>query len=191
MKSIPELHSETDLDVLFAEARERRELIKQMVGNLYPNIVAAEIEEINKMIYQLRAHEPKQVIVVRKDLNMRKGKMIAQGAHASMGVLLYMMETEESTRFDGVTPVTTYTLRADGYVRDWLKRKFTKVAVSVNNEQELLEVYEKAKNEGLPAVLITDSGLTEFGGVPTHTCCGIGPWRRDEIDKVTGHLTLL
>ena len=30
----------------------------------------------------------KQVIVMRKDLGMRKGKMIAQGAHASMKVLL-------------------------------------------------------------------------------------------------------
>jgi len=30
--------------------------------------------------------EVKQVIVLRKDLQMRKGKMIAQGAHASMKV---------------------------------------------------------------------------------------------------------
>ena len=30
----------------------------------------------------------KQVIVMRKDLNMRKSKMIAQGAHGSMKVLL-------------------------------------------------------------------------------------------------------
>lgn len=30
----------------------------------------------------------KQVIVMRKDLGMRKGKMIAQGAHASLRVLL-------------------------------------------------------------------------------------------------------
>jgi PTH2 family peptidyl-tRNA hydrolase len=102
-----------------------------------------------------------------------------------------MMNTEESTRFDGVTPITTYTLHAEGYVRQWLRQKFTKVCVSVNSEQELLDVYQKAKDEGLPAVLITDSGLTEFGGVPTNTCCGIGPWRRDEIDAITGHLSLL
>lgn len=191
MKSISELQSETDLDILFAEIRERRALMNQMVGNLYPGIVHDEITKIDEMINDLRKHEPKQVIVMRKDLNMRKGKMVAQGAHASMGVLLYMMDKEESTRFDGVTPITTYTLHADGYVRDWLRKKFTKVCVSVNSEQELLDVYQKAKDEGLPAVLITDSGLTEFGGVPTHTCCGIGPWRRDEVDKITGNLSLL
>lgn len=191
MKLITELQHETDLDVLFAEVRERRELIKQMVGNLYPNIVATEIEQIDNLIHQLRAHEPKQVIVMRKDLNMRKGKMIAQGSHASLGVILHMMNQEELTMFDGHTPMTRYTMDATGYVRQWLKQKFTKVCVSVNSEKELLEVYEKAKDEGLPAVLITDSGLTEFGGVPTNTCCGIGPWRRDEINKVTGHLSLL
>ncbi len=128
---------------------------------------------------------------MRKDLNMRKGKMIAQGAHASLGVLLHMMNQEESFRFDNTTPVTTYTLHADGYVRDWLKKKFTKIAVSVNSEAELLEIYQKAQQEGIPSVLITDSGLTEFGGVPTNTCCGIGPWRREDIDKITGHLPLL
>jgi PTH2 family peptidyl-tRNA hydrolase len=191
MKTIEQLRTEEDLDVLFQEVRDRQKLIGEMVGTLYPSILTDEISVLNEMIYELRRHEPKQVIVMRKDLNMRKGKMIAQGAHASMGVLLYMMEKEESTRFDGVTPVTTYTLHADGYVRDWLRKKFTKVTVSVNSEQELLDIYEKAKHEGLPAVLITDSGLTEFGGVPTNTCCAIGPYRRDEIDTITGHLSLL
>jgi PTH2 family peptidyl-tRNA hydrolase len=33
----------------------------------------------------------KQVIIIRKDLNMRKGKMIAQGNHASMGVIFNYM----------------------------------------------------------------------------------------------------
>lgn len=191
MLTLNELVNEKDLDILFAQIRERRDFIKIAVGNLYPDIMNDEIKTIEGWITELRKHEPKQVIVMRKDLNMRKGKMIAQGAHASMGVLLYMMNQEEHFHFDNVTPITTYTLQADGYVREWLKKKFTKIAVYVNSEAELLEVYEKAKFEGLPACLITDSGLTEFGGVPTNTCCGIGPWRRDEIDAITGHLPLL
>ncbi len=192
MKTLQELEKEQDLDILFAEIRERRELIKTMVGNLYPGIVEDEIKTIDGWIYEIRRHEPKQVIVMRKDLNMRKGKMIAQGAHASMGVLLHMMNVEEGQRMSG-SKTRIYTLFTDEHtaVYDWLARKFTKVAVSVNSEAELLAVYEKAKDMGLPTVLITDSGLTEFGGVPTHTCCGIGPWRRDEIDEVTGHLSLL
>lgn len=192
MKPIDELKSEQDLDVLFAEVRERRKLQGQMVGQLYPGVVEDEISAIDAIIYEVRRHEPKQVIVMRKDLNMRKGKMIAQGAHASMGVLLHMMSQEAAERLDG-SKATKYTLWADHHtaLHDWLSRKFTKVAVSVNSEQELLDVYNKAQAEGIPSVLITDSGLTEFGGVPTNTCCGIGPWRRDEIDAITGHLSLL
>lgn len=37
---------------------------------------------------QMKPRNVKQVIVMRKDLNMRKGKMIAQGAHASVDALL-------------------------------------------------------------------------------------------------------
>lgn len=131
--------------------------------------------------------EPKQVIVMRKDLNMRKGKMIAQGAHASMAVLLDMMTKTQASADSS----TVMTMSVSGPVRDWLMGKFTKVAVSVNSEQELLDVYNKARELGLPAALITDSGLTEFNGVPTNTCCAIGPWYRDRIDTITGHLSLL
>ena len=56
--------------------------------------------------------------------------------------------------------------------------------------QELLAVYEKALEAGLVAHLITDRGLTEFGGVPTRTCLGIGPDYDDLIDPVTGDLEL-
>lgn len=191
MKTIQQLEKETDIDVLFAEVRERRKLMSEMVGTLYPRILDDEIATIDNWIYELRKHEPKQVIVMRKDLNMRKGKMVAQGSHASLGAILHMMNREEHTHFDGITPITRYTLDASGYVREWLEKKFTKVCVSVNSEAELLAIYTKAQELGLPTVLITDSGLTEFGGVPTNTCCGIGPWRRDEIDEVTGGLPLL
>jgi PTH2 family peptidyl-tRNA hydrolase len=191
MKLLGECLEMTDIEQLTDQIRQRRDLIKSMVGDLYPNLVYDEIRQIDEHIYRLREGEPKQVIVMRKDLNMRKGKMVAQGSHASLGVILHMMNKQESTRFDGVTPITTYTLNADGYVRDWLVNKFTKVCVSVDTEAELLAVYAKAQELGIPSVLITDSGLTEFGGQPTNTCCGIGPWRRSEIDAITGHLKLL
>jgi PTH2 family peptidyl-tRNA hydrolase len=181
----------TDIEELTDQIRQRRKLINDMVGSLYPSIVADEITKIDQHIYKLRQGEPKQVIVMRKDLNMRKGKMVAQGAHASLGVILHMMNTEEHKMFDGYTPMTRYTLDAVGSVRDWLTGKFTKICVGVDSEAELLAVYEKAQEYGIPSVLITDSGLTEFAGKPTNTCCGIGPWSRSSIDEITGHLKLL
>jgi PTH2 family peptidyl-tRNA hydrolase len=136
--------------------------------------------------------EPKQVIVMRKDLNMRKGKMVAQGSHASMGVLLKMMKKfEEYTIVDGNTHNWWLKVQSDGPVAYWLNNSFAKICVSVDSEAELLDIYNKAEAAQIPACLITDSGRTEFNGVPTNTCIAIGPWYRDQIDLLTGHLKLL
>jgi PTH2 family peptidyl-tRNA hydrolase len=125
--------------------------------------------------------EHKQIIIVRKDLNMRKGKMIAQGAHASMGAILGLCER------DGDKLV----LNMDDRTLPWLTGRFKKICVYVNSEQELLDLYSAAKEAGLIASLIQDSGLTEFGGVKTYTAVAVGPDREDKIDLICKHLPLL
>ena len=64
------------------------------------------------------------------------------------------------------------------------------MTVKVGSEEELLAVYEKAVQAGVMVHLITDGGLTGFGGVPTRTCLAIGPDYDDRIDPVTGDLEL-
>jgi len=125
---------------------------------------------------------------MRKDLNMRKGKMVAQGAHASMAAVLNRMvilshkkEIQEKTLI----------LESGTPMESWINGLFTKVCVSVDSESELIEIYEKAKDAGLIASIITDAGLTEFNGVPTKTCIAIGPNWSEEINEITGHLKLL
>jgi PTH2 family peptidyl-tRNA hydrolase len=73
----------------------------------------------------------------------------------------------------------------------WLNDIYTKVCVYVNSEQELLDIYNKAKEANIPCSLIQDCGLTEFGGVPTYTCVAVGPDWNDKINEITGHLPLL
>lgn len=119
-------------------------------------------------------NEPKQVIILRKDLNMRKGKMIAQGAHASMKVII---EAQNKARVTGA-------------MREWLEGRFTKIVVSVSSEQELRDIHLKAKCAGLPCSLVQDAGLTEFKE-PTFTAVAIGPDYPDKIDPITGGLSLL
>jgi peptidyl-tRNA hydrolase, PTH2 family len=126
----------------------------------------------------------KQVIVIRRDLKMRRGKEIAQGAHASMAWLSRRV-------IERMTPGGSVDhLRLSAAEQAWFERSFRKVTVKVGSEEELLAVYEKAMAAGLAAHLITDRGLTEFGGVPTRTCLGIGPDYDDLIDPVTGGLEL-
>lgn len=127
----------------------------------------------------------KQVIVMRKDLGMRKGKMIAQGAHASMKALL-------DRRTAPTSPDSTeLTFTLTPAMAQWLSGRFTKVCVSVNSEAELDEVCRKAEAAGVPCAMIVDAGKTEFHGVPTKTCAAVGPAWADEIDAITGALGLL
>ena len=74
---------------------------------------------------------------------------------------------------------------------EWLNGSFTKIVVYVNSEQELLDIYEKAKDAKLPCSLIQDSGFTEFHGVPTYTAVAVGPWWSEAVDEITGDLPLL
>jgi PTH2 family peptidyl-tRNA hydrolase len=126
----------------------------------------------------------KQVIVIRRDLRMRRGKEIAQGAHASTAWLRQRVLAV-------LTPAGTVDRVALSEAeRTWLERSNRKVTVKVGSEEQLLAVYEQALRAGLVTHLITDGGLTEFGGVPTRTCLGIGPDYDDRIDPVTGDLEL-
>lgn len=129
----------------------------------------------------------KQVIVMRHDLGMRRGKQIAQGSHASMAFLTRRMIHE------GVHPITArnHKITVSKVEEEWFMSSFAKVCVRVNSEEELMEIYDKAKEAGLEVHLITDSGKTEFHGEPTNTCLAIGPDYSDKIDPITGELKLL
>ncbi len=131
----------------------------------------------------------KQIIVMRTDLGMRKGKMIAQGAHASMSFLV--KHSLDASTEDAYTALEFFLFKLTKPQQEWLLGSFTKVCVRVNSEEELFEIFNKAREANLETHLITDSGRTEFAGVPTNTCCAIGPDESEKIDKITGHLALL
>lgn len=123
----------------------------------------------------------KQVIVMRHDLKMRRGKQIAQGAHAAMSFLCRRLQQRGSVSFDDFSDAE----------RSWLTGRFAKVCCRANSEAELLTIYDNAVAAGLEVHLIVDSGKTEFHGQPTRTCLAIGPDLSEKIDQVTGHLELL
>jgi peptidyl-tRNA hydrolase, PTH2 family len=123
----------------------------------------------------------KQVIVMRHDLKMRRGKQIAQGAHASMAFLTRRLQSRTSIRMDDFSPNE----------QTWILGSFTKVCVRCNSEDELMTIHDNAIEFGLEVHLITDSGRSEFHGQPTRTCLAIGPDDASWLDLVTGHLDLL
>ena len=112
---------------------------------------------------------------------MRKGKIAAQCSHAAMKFLV-----EGYVR--GSSKLET---KLDKPEVAWLSDAFAKVVVSVDSEEELLNLVAEAKRRGIVVHTITDAGRTEFHGVPTLTCAAFGPDEIDRLDPVTGHLKLL
>ena len=113
--------------------------------------------------------EYKQVILVRKDLKMTKGKMSAQVAHASTEALL-------RSHKDDITA--------------WRGQGMGKIVLHVADEKELFKYKQKAEDAGLVTAMITDAGRTQLEP-GTITCLGIGPDDAQKIDKVTGKLKLV
>ena len=114
----------------------------------------------------------KQVIVVRTDLKMSRGKIAAQTGHAAVSA------AEEARK------------KCSDWWKAWIAEGQCKIAVRAESEQELLELEEKAKQSKLPTALIVDRGLTELPP-DTMTCLGIGPAPSTQIDAITGKLPLL
>jgi PTH2 family peptidyl-tRNA hydrolase len=124
--------------------------------------------------------EPKQVILVRKDINMSLGKACAQVAHASMKVFFDAGEVNDGMLNIKLTPE----------MGQWVEGSFVKVCLSVDSEQQLLDLYEQAQNSNLPRSIIKDEGRTTFNGVPTYTTAAIGPADPEKINAITGRLSL-
>lgn len=111
----------------------------------------------------------KQLILVRKDLNLPKGKLAAQAAHASVEAVLRSDKDE---------------------LKAWRSEGMAKIVLRVENEKELLKWLQVAKDNGFTTALITDAGHTvvEPG---TRTCGAIGPAPAHELDRQFGQLKLL
>jgi len=138
--------------------------------------------------------ETKQAIVWRNDLRtrsgqkVRTGKIAAQVAHASFLVFAErLIEIKKSGH--GAELRAFLDLDAE-IVKDWFSGSFAKIVLKVESEEELLQIYENARQRGMLCALVRDAGLTEFGE-PKFTCCAIGPDRRENVDLVTGHLELM
>ncbi len=122
----------------------------------------------------------KQVILIRRDLKMRRGKEIAQGSHASMMFLASRLRQ----------PADGGALVLSELEKVWLGQGMAKVCVKVHSEEELLDYHQKAKQAGVASYLVRDSGKTEFGGTPTYTACAVGPDTIERVDAITAELTL-
>lgn len=111
----------------------------------------------------------KQVILVRQDLKMPKGKIAAQVGHACVEAVLRSDKKK---------------------VERWRSEGMLKVVVKVKDLKEL-RLYEKqTKEKNLVTAVITDAGRTAVKP-GTVTCMAVGPDDDKKIDAITSKLSLL
>ncbi|WP_295722475.1 peptidyl-tRNA hydrolase Pth2 [uncultured Methanobrevibacter sp.] len=111
----------------------------------------------------------KQVIIVRTDLKMKKGKIAAQCCHGAIGA--YKKSDKEK-------------------IRKWENESCAKIVLKVDNLEDLLELKEIAKRNNIANCLVTDAGRTQIPE-STITCLGLGPDEDEVLDKITSTLKLL
>ena len=138
-------------------------------------------------------YKSKMMIVMRRDLKMRKGKIAAQAGHACIDVILMALNKEGRLNDFEMTSegfLLKNTEKPSTPLSDWFMYGCAKVCVYVDSEDALLDIAQKAKEKGIIASVITDAGMTEFHGVPTKTCLALEPLFADIADELTGELPL-
>ncbi|MGD0729173.1 MAG: peptidyl-tRNA hydrolase Pth2 [Candidatus Micrarchaeaceae archaeon] len=115
--------------------------------------------------------EIKQVIILRSDIEMSKGKAVAQGCHAS---LMSYFETEKKDK---------------AIAKEWLDTGERKIVLKVSDQEALEKLFKAFEFKKIPCALVSDAGLTQLPP-GTKTALGIGPWKESEIDFFTKGLKL-
>ncbi|MEF8901522.1 MAG: peptidyl-tRNA hydrolase Pth2 [Halovenus sp.] len=110
----------------------------------------------------------KQAIVARADLGMGEGKLAAQVAHASLQA------------YEAADAATQ---------REWKGEGQKKIVLQADSERDLFELADAAETKGLPHALVRDAGHTQLEP-GTVTTLAVGPASAEQIDSVTGNLSL-
>jgi PTH2 family peptidyl-tRNA hydrolase len=120
----------------------------------------------------------KQVIVLRKDLNMRKGKMCAQAAHATLNIYInkFLNTSHKSWKED---------------LESWFLNNQTKIVLGCDSKEDLIKIAIDCAYLGLAYERVIDIGAAEFHNVSTVTGIVIGPAKSELIDQVTKNYKLL
>lgn len=138
-------------------------------------------------------YNAKQVIVMRRDLKMRKGKIAAQSGHACVEAVLMALVKENRLNdvkvSNGWISIENET-RETTPLSEWFANGVAKICVYVDSEEALLDLDRRGKELGFITALVQDAGHTEFHGEPTYTCLAFEPLHPEQIDRLTGDLPL-
>lgn len=128
-------------------------------------------EFIAKLKQNIKTDKPLgAVFIIRKDLKMGKGKILAQCGHATLGIFVKVLNN--------------IPFLAEGTWRKGFPKKY----FYCNSEKEMDECVSKAMNLGFLTEKIHDAGRTQIAA-GSATVVSIGPIPIDRIPEICGNLS--
>ena len=128
----------------------------------------------------------KQVLIVRRDLQMSKGELVVQVTHAASKALLKAISKEGRADQLRIDPDDWVYLEApegqESPLTHWFQSDMAKVYGCVDSEEALLELDRRAREAGIVTALIQEEGLTEFPGTPVYTALALEPLEASRAD---------
>lgn len=126
----------------------------------------------------------KQVILIRRDLKLRRAAVAALAAKASC---VFLLDNDEAHRGDELSVSLT---RQEA---EWLRGASTRIVLGVSSEHALHSLMAKAELSGLQCYAVegsTSEGDDKEDATQT-IAVAIGPDEADLIDQLTGNLKLI
>lgn len=123
----------------------------------------------------------KMVIVVRKDLSMRKGKFASQVANAS---IQFLIDNNESERGDEVHVKMSHEEAV------WFRGSMSRLIATIDSENALSDLILKAELRGVPVYPVYDSRVT-LESERTLTCAAFGPAEGEDLSMILSRLKIV
>lgn len=123
----------------------------------------------------------KQVIVIRKDLKLRKNKLASLAAHAAMQ---FILDNNESDRPDELQ------VKLSQQEIQWLNGSFDNDVLGIlgiSSQDALSDMVLKAQLNGINVYSIFEKSKKPDEG-PQLICAAFGPDEEDQISQVVGSL---
>ncbi len=110
----------------------------------------------------------KCILLIRNDIKMSKGKVIAQCGHAIVNM---MNDINKKTK------------------KEWMNQGEKIVSVKAPTIDDIYQIQDICKKNKIYSYIVRDAGKTQVNP-DTETVCIIGPEKEDILNQFTNHLKL-
>lgn len=125
--------------------------------------------------------ELKQVILLRRDMRLRRAEAAALSSKASMAFIVEGDESDQS----GTVKVTL-----SGIEAEWMLGTSTRIILGVTSEDAMRKLLLKAELQGVSTYEITGSSSGKVDEGVQLIAAALGPDDSDKLDLITGNLKL-